>query len=476
MTIASEITRIQTNIANAYDALEAKGATMPATENSANLSATVATISAGGDTISVINNTGTVIHENDKVWVEKDKQNFTILGSPTINTETKIVSGFNSSSCIQVGTLPFSTANSWEIQLKIKTGSNVTSPQYIFVEDNTSYCSGILVQSGKIHFQPSSSHSSFLFTLSSSTIVSTNTDYIVKVTFTGTDYNLYIDGTLEATHSMSTKLLSWTWNIGSARGGNTYSFDGSVYLDSNTFINIDGSSYWVPYILGYSANNYATYGVNGTTNVSTSTLNPDGYLYFGNGSQKLELPEIMPVDTADTWEINTKIYIQTSNTNGMVISDSNDTYSSLFIYTGNGGGKPVFEAKTVGGTDIALVSPDTIPNRTPYWIKCKFTGTAYEMYTSLDGVTYTLKASQQSSSKVVQTNHVLRMGSAVSTSTFYLNGRIYLTDTNIKINGQLWWDGVNIVSYNNLPFDALTGFSMEDIATNANGDVKTLLE
>lgn len=37
MTIASEIQRIQTNIANAYDALEAKGATMPATENTANL-------------------------------------------------------------------------------------------------------------------------------------------------------------------------------------------------------------------------------------------------------------------------------------------------------------------------------------------------------------------------------------------------------------------------------------------------------
>lgn len=44
MSIASEISRIKTNIAAAYDEAEAKGATMPATENSANLAQTVASI------------------------------------------------------------------------------------------------------------------------------------------------------------------------------------------------------------------------------------------------------------------------------------------------------------------------------------------------------------------------------------------------------------------------------------------------
>jgi hypothetical protein len=48
MSIASEITRINTNIAAAYDEAEAKGATMPATENSANLADTVASIPSGG--------------------------------------------------------------------------------------------------------------------------------------------------------------------------------------------------------------------------------------------------------------------------------------------------------------------------------------------------------------------------------------------------------------------------------------------
>lgn len=47
MSIASEITRIQGNIADAYTEANAKGATMPATQNSDNLASTIATISTG---------------------------------------------------------------------------------------------------------------------------------------------------------------------------------------------------------------------------------------------------------------------------------------------------------------------------------------------------------------------------------------------------------------------------------------------
>lgn len=48
MTIASEITRINGNIAAAYTAANNKGATIPATQNSANLATCIGTISGGG--------------------------------------------------------------------------------------------------------------------------------------------------------------------------------------------------------------------------------------------------------------------------------------------------------------------------------------------------------------------------------------------------------------------------------------------
>lgn len=49
MSISSEITRIKTNIANAYTACEDKGATLPQTQNSANLAATINAISSGAE-------------------------------------------------------------------------------------------------------------------------------------------------------------------------------------------------------------------------------------------------------------------------------------------------------------------------------------------------------------------------------------------------------------------------------------------
>ena len=48
MSIADQITRIRGNISNAYDACNEKGATLPTTQNSANLAATITSIKAGG--------------------------------------------------------------------------------------------------------------------------------------------------------------------------------------------------------------------------------------------------------------------------------------------------------------------------------------------------------------------------------------------------------------------------------------------
>lgn len=48
MTIGTEITRIKTNIENAYTALGEKGATMPEVQNSDNLAETVGSVSTGG--------------------------------------------------------------------------------------------------------------------------------------------------------------------------------------------------------------------------------------------------------------------------------------------------------------------------------------------------------------------------------------------------------------------------------------------
>lgn len=55
MSIASELTNLSTNISNAYDAVSAKGGTIPANKNTVNLATAISSISGGGGTIQVTN-------------------------------------------------------------------------------------------------------------------------------------------------------------------------------------------------------------------------------------------------------------------------------------------------------------------------------------------------------------------------------------------------------------------------------------
>lgn len=71
MTIASELTALQTNLENAYDAVEAKGGTLPAAQNFDNLATAINNLPAGGDTITATNRTGSAIAVGDKVWLNK---------------------------------------------------------------------------------------------------------------------------------------------------------------------------------------------------------------------------------------------------------------------------------------------------------------------------------------------------------------------------------------------------------------------
>ena len=50
---AAEITKLNTNLSNAYDAVEEKGGTIPAAKNFDNLATSIDSISSGSDTYTV---------------------------------------------------------------------------------------------------------------------------------------------------------------------------------------------------------------------------------------------------------------------------------------------------------------------------------------------------------------------------------------------------------------------------------------
>ena len=82
MTIASEITRIKTNIDNAYTALEAKGATIPSEKNSANLASTVNTITGSGSS-GETNYLGRIVTEEGVLQFPSESFSFSLPDNVT---------------------------------------------------------------------------------------------------------------------------------------------------------------------------------------------------------------------------------------------------------------------------------------------------------------------------------------------------------------------------------------------------------
>lgn len=85
MSIASELTNLSTNISNAYDAVSAKGGTIPANKNTANLATAISSISGGGSA-SVLNGQkaklkaySTTVDANSFVEVKNDTTSGTRL-------------------------------------------------------------------------------------------------------------------------------------------------------------------------------------------------------------------------------------------------------------------------------------------------------------------------------------------------------------------------------------------------------------
>lgn len=281
MTIASEIQRIQTNIANAYDAAEAKGATMPVTENSSNLATTIASISGGGgggDTITATNTTGALVANGSKVWINKSGNTYSIvnyygdvpnflLTNPTVSPviiNNKVASNFDPWDYIQFYKRIYSTnlysdvsINSMEVIFKVHTptNDNWTSNGRIINGITSSYDNFALEFN-----QESGAHFQFIEQGANVNVAPANllsdTDYWLKITYDGTNLvgSYSTDGVNYTTYDTAQVQPSDIRSFPDAFAiGNRYNredvtvWNGAIDL-SKSYIKINGLDFWRPYL------------------------------------------------------------------------------------------------------------------------------------------------------------------------------------------------------------------------------------
>lgn len=184
--------------------------------------------------------------------------NFTVVGSPTV-TSAGIASGFTTDSYIQLIDAFNPANNSWEVQVKFTTSSNVTTVQEILhsrkgTGSSGKYGIGLSIDNTHFNFFCSSDGSDWLFDLYGTYTILTNTTYWVKIGWDGAEYYLEysLDGetytrditnaSTSAVYSPLTSSFIGVWNNGSF----TNAFGGSIDL-SKTYIKINDEIWWVPY-------------------------------------------------------------------------------------------------------------------------------------------------------------------------------------------------------------------------------------
>lgn len=208
------------------------------------------------------------------------ERHFNVIGSPTIDDSTGIISGFSTSNYLKLPTAFNPSNNPWEWNLKVTTGNNFSSEPAIcgFTADQT----GVRINI--------SSTGNFVFLVATSSwiniaqtsyyigtyVAQTNTTYWLKCGWTGTQYyfEYSLDGvtyTRDITAPVSTAISSVVSIFGTTYANNTwFPWNGSIDF-SETYIKINGVETWRGFSKVLSSLPGCTY--NFTDDGSATTLN-----------------------------------------------------------------------------------------------------------------------------------------------------------------------------------------------------------
>lgn len=276
---------------------------------------------------------------NELVWANPQLNlsgpvGYTKVGNPTI--VDSVVSGFSDSNYLQINR-EFSNLSSFEIVCKFNLS---TLTRFNTILSSSAFQLVIRVdENNTLRFLAMSSRTWDIANVNGTTVLSANTDYWVKLIFTGTQYILYLslDGknySAEITVNSSLKIQTMPYIMIGRRGSASgHQFNGYIDL-KETYVKVNdklwfyGKNYtsenYAPVPAGLNYNNTTTPSI-GYVNTQTQVFIPaptDGIKY----SQVRDIKVIPPEDNTITLLYGVKSDFSKYSLFGLLVNVSSGTY------------------------------------------------------------------------------------------------------------------------------------------------------
>lgn len=363
-----------------------------------------------------------------------DLSKFTVVGSPTI-TDDGIASGFSNSNYLTYTNLDFSNASTVKIQGKYKLSSNTTSSQSFIIFNSNSV--RLSLESAKLVARiGSSSNYAMNYTFQTNDVIEWSWTFnesnsvlaVTKINDVEVNYTVYPSIPVEKIAEVT------TITIGHITG---YNFLGSIDLKSIS-ITVDGVEVFSGNKTGIDTIKSDNYTV-----VGSPTITEDGIASNFSASNYLTTGESFNLGAADSFsfEFCVDITAKTATNSPYCIFASYNSASStcIMIYWQVTDYFSIYlssDGKNWGIRNNVAMTPQGL-SLGKYYCRFNFTGTAYEFYTSTDGIAYTQTWSYESTTKVYSINQQVFIGNNITTSRSLSNGSIDLNSFRIYVDGNL---------------------------------------
>lgn len=370
------------------------------------------------------------------------------------------------------GVAPLSTADYWEIAADFDYQGGGSYP-CVFGYSGGSDCKAptLLVENGVFKLFLSSTGNGWNILSGASTGVQANVGsrYKFNVRFTGVAYvvRCSVNGgefTEVLRHTSSTPVHCsvpfWFMNLGL---NNNYPMNGSMRM-GGAWIFIDNDYWWqgtkeekVPAtpedydivtteiqhkVATDTETAYWKEGTELNATMSGGSYNQDTGVYtvLSGGRGHIQLPEVAPLSTANSWEIKTKFTYQGGGNAPCLFgySGGSDYATPVLIHEG---GSYKFGVSYLRGWNIWGDTRIVPQVGTTYYFKAGFTGSEYYVdYRTAGQENYTRAFSQASTSKAFCIAPFWFMDLSLN-SNYPTYGDLDLTETSITIDGIEWWKG-----------------------------------